>query len=1027
MNASAQAVRLLPINPLYLRGPSFNHAAMPKFGCALLLAGLMVCRPALAMLATAPSYIVDSAPPGLPQNSVIAMVQTRDGYLWLGTVRGLARFDGSRYELFNEWNTPGLSSSTIVHLFEDSHGGLWIGAGDTVALLKDGQIATLDIPGGNAALRSTCEDATGAVWLYLADSRLVRCRNGKVENVWPVGLELSFTRNLITAASGQIWIGTDTQLFRLASDVTQPNFELLLHSHFPPGKLDYLVARREGGFWMFAGGQIYQVPTNGLASAVVFADSYPWSKAPIKTAIEDHSGNLVVGTLDQRVFRFTSDGSVHRIEGLSQDTALSLCEDREGNMWVGTDGGGLNRVKLNPFAVAEPWFGYVVQSIAQDASGGLWFGFNGGGAVYWRGETRREFGPADGLGLITSPGVTNQPNFSAVLVDREQRVWVGDRQLGLFQFQNDRFVWVQEPRLEGRNVSALFEDRAGNLWVGTDLGLAKWNGAAWRWFDRRNGLTSDRITAIAEDHEGNLWVGTERNGLNRGRGEEFTAIREVDGLPCENVTALFVDRENVLWVGTGNGLGRYQAGEWSRFTTRDGLASDWINYLIEDDQDNLWIGSSLGLMRVAKKSLASQAAGRTSGIICRVYGVRDGLPTSECTQGSQPAACRTDDGRLWFPTIRGLVSVDPANLIPNTNAPLVDIQAIFLDDRLQNTNRLVTGFDEKLVIPAGVERLDILYTSLNLAAPEQARFRYWMEGLEEAGWSAPTDRRSVSYSKLPPGEYLFRVKASNEDGLWNPIGVSLAITVLPPFWRTWWFQTLVVIGALGTISGVVYLVFTQKLQRQLALLRQQEALERERARIARDLHDQLGANLTQVALLGEMVGEDKDLPLEVEAHAQQICQTARTTSDALDEIVWAANPSNDTLEGLVNYACKYAQDYLSLAGLRYRLEVPPSLPAASLPPDLRHNVFLAFKESVNNVVKHAKATEVKIRLRLEANQFKMEIADDGCGPAEAATKTGRNGLRNMRKRMEDVGGTFEMQPSAERGTVVRLTAPLTNS
>jgi signal transduction histidine kinase len=190
------------------------------------------------------------------------------------------------------------------------------------------------------------------------------------------------------------------------------------------------------------------------------------------------------------------------------------------------------------------------------------------------------------------------------------------------------------------------------------------------------------------------------------------------------------------------------------------------------------------------------------------------------------------------------------------------------------------------------------------------------------------------------------------------------------------------------------------------------------------LHDQLGANLTQVALLGEMVGEDKDLPKEVEGHAQQICQTARTTSDALDEIVWAANPSNDTLEGLVNYACKYAQDYLALAGLRYRLDVPTDLPPGNIPPDLRHNVFLAFKESVNNVVKHAQATEVKIRLRLNDGRFTFEIEDNGRGPAAATTKTGRNGLRNMRQRMEDVGGTFTMEPGAERGTIVRLTSPI---
>ena len=217
---------------------------------------------------------------------------------------------------------------------------------------------------------------------------------------------------------------------------------------------------------------------------------------------------------------------------------------------------------------------------------------------------------------------------------------------------------------------------------------------------------------------------------------------------------------------------------------------------------------------------------------------------------------------------------------------------------------------------------------------------------------------------------------------------------------------------------------TQKLQRQLAELKQQEALEKERARIARDLHDQLGANLTQVALLGEMAETDKHLPDEIAGHARQISHTARETSRALDEIVWAANPSNDTLEGLINYACKYAQDYLELAGLRYRLEVPAQLPAQIIAPDLRHNIFLAFKEAVNNVVKHAQASEVKIRLRLEAATFTLEIEDNGRGPGEAPAKTGRNGLRNMRQRMEDVGGVFVMTPGPQRGTLIRLTAPI---
>jgi signal transduction histidine kinase len=254
------------------------------------------------------------------------------------------------------------------------------------------------------------------------------------------------------------------------------------------------------------------------------------------------------------------------------------------------------------------------------------------------------------------------------------------------------------------------------------------------------------------------------------------------------------------------------------------------------------------------------------------------------------------------------------------------------------------------------------------------------------------------------------------------------VTVQPQFWQTGGFRAAVILGFLGIVAIVVRYLSTQKLQRQLQALKQQEALEKERSRIARDLHDQLGANLTQVALLGELAAADKHSPEEVGAHAQQISQTARDTTHSLDEIVWAVNPSNDTLDGLITYACKYAQEYLTVAGLRYRAEVPPQLPAAVIPPEVRHNVFLAFKEAVNNVVKHAQATEARIRLRLQPGQFTLEIEDDGRGLAtpDASGAQTRNGLRNMRKRMEDIHGQFSVSSGAKGGTIVQLVVPISN-
>jgi len=629
----------------------------------------------------------------------------------------------------------------------------------------------------------------------------------------------------------------------------------------------------------------------------------------------------------------------------------------------------------------------------------------------------QEFGSQQGLADLY---------VRSVFVDRHQRVWVGTLRMGLLQLANGRFQQVPGFEIVNLEVSAFHQDRQGQLWLGTQGGLVRLGERDWKAFTTRDGLSSDAVRAIADDAEGNLWIGTERGGLNRLRlgDNQFTSFHKQEGgLPSDNVSSLWMDSDGVLWIGTSGGLARFHRGKWARYTTADGLAGNGISYLLEDGQGDLWIGSNAGLMRIAKKALNDFANAPTNTIACRGFAEADGLPTRECSQGSQPAAARTRDGTLWFSTTKGLISVNPAELKPNQFLPPVVIEAVLIEGREQNTNSFRAAGLQSVTVPPGKELLEIRYTSLNLASPERARFKYRMEGYEIT-WTDAGERRVALYPKLPPGEYHFHVKACNEDGVWNEVGSSLAILAPRAFWQTWWFRGLAVAGLLGAIVAVVRYVSTQNLQRQLERLRQQEAVEKERSRIARDLHAQLGASITQVALLADLAEGDKHRPDEVEAHTRQISQTARETTHALDEIVWQANPSNDTLDSLVTYACKYAQEYLALAGLRYRLEVPESLPPVPIPPDVRHNVFLAFKEAVNNVVKHAQASSAQVRLQLAPERFTLEVQDNGRGLAGGDDKVGRNGLRNMRKRMEDISGDFSLGPAPEGGTLVRLTVPL---
>ncbi|MEO7300590.1 MAG: two-component regulator propeller domain-containing protein [Verrucomicrobiota bacterium] len=971
--------------------------------------------------ADAPRFLVDhwSTKEGLPQKAVITMLQSRDGYLWFGTLNGLVRFDGIRFVVFDESNTPGLKSSRIVKLFEDSRGNFWIGTETAgAAFAKNGAVKTLDLGQGRreGMLVSACEDSTGAVWLYTKDGELGRYRDGKVD-VWNLPAnQFNRCRAVIAEKSGLVWIGQDQLLFSVDPKKVKSSSPLQPEQVAPVTRLDFLLASGKGGQWRLADGSVQKWVDAKQESNW----AYPWpANTRITSACEDREGNLVVGTLAEGIFWFDAAGQVTRLtekEGLSYNSVLSLHADAEGSLWVGLDGEGLNRVKRQLFKVLEPSVGLTVQSICEDLLGGFWFSSNNKGVGYYKDGVVQQVNSKGGPMSIW--------NVRPLLLDRQQRLWAGTLHGGLFQLQNRQF----EPTGNLRDTFALHEDLKGQIWAGTLDGLARLDADGIKKWRMKEGLSANIVRAIADDSAGNLWIGTEGGGLNRFRDGKFVSFRQASGFPSDNISCLHVDAEGVLWVGTfGSGLVRFKENKWTHYTVDQGLISNGIGYIIEDKQNCLWIGTYTGLMRIRKKALNDFAEKKIRFIPCRSFGERDGLPSSECTQGSQPAAYGAKDGHLWFPTTAGLASVDPMQFHFNTNPPPVLIESILVEGKKQNTNGLNARLPERIVLPPGKNRLEIQYSSLDLSAPNTARFKYRLAGYEE--WSEVGTRRVASYPKLPPGKYRFEVTACNEDGFWNGVPSSLAIIVQPPFWRTWWFLTLAVWGTLAMIVGVVHFISVQKMQRQLEGFRQQQALEKERARIARDIHDQVGASLTQVSLLGEMVESDKNFPEEVEAHARQISQAARETSHALDEIVWTVNPSNDTLDGLITYICKHAQDYLSVAGLRYRLEIPASLPAKTISPEARHNVFLTAKEAVTNIVKHAHATEVWIRLAFESRNFILKIEDNGRGPGGANTEAARlrNGLSNMRKRMEDIGGKFSMTSRPEGGTIVALTVPIANA
>jgi signal transduction histidine kinase len=394
----------------------------------------------------------------------------------------------------------------------------------------------------------------------------------------------------------------------------------------------------------------------------------------------------------------------------------------------------------------------------------------------------------------------------------------------------------------------------------------------------------------------------------------------------------------------------------------------------------------------------------------------DGLPSAQCNGTFQPAGWKTRDGRLWFPTVKGVAVIDPANISRNAQPPLVRIEKLLLDDSK------VAMVPALRVLP-DVERVDIHYTGLSFVSPQQVRFKYRLEGLDD-DWVDAKKERVAHYTHLPAGDYRFHVRAANNDGVWNETAALLTFTVLPPWWGTWWFVTSGILAFAGAVGGGARVHVVRKYRRRMAELERQHDLERERARIARDMHDGLGASLVKISLLGEIAEGEMDDANTLRANIGKMVRTARESVRDMDEIVWAVNPKNDSIENLATYLCQFAREHFEVAGIQLHLDVPTELPVGLLSAETRYQLFLAAKEVMTNIVKHAHATEASLTLRADASRLSVIIRDNGCGlPVEPPNRQG-HGRKNLQERLAALGGAAECSSKPGKGTEFVLSLPL---
>jgi ligand-binding sensor domain-containing protein len=714
---------------------------------------------------------------GLPQNRSRALVQTRDGFLWIGTQDGLARFNGTAFQVFEKSNTPALQHNDITSLIEAEDSSLWIGTFNGLTQLKNGVFTRHSISTG--PVRGFAVDRAGNLWIGTMNNGIFKYKDGKFDSITTAQGLRNNSLNLLTVDNqGNLWIalsGKGLAVFRNNK-----------WSYYSTGN----------GF-----------PSNSVRSFCVASDNTVW-----------------IGTENGLVqWNGTSFRTYTTADGLTDNIITSLYEDRSGAVWIGTERGGICCLRNNIFTSYRSSDGLssdYVTTILEDREGSLWVGtYNAGLNQFWRGKFLN-YTAHDGVPVRT---------IRAMLTAHDGTVCIGTEGGGVLRFNGKKFVTFKKKELPSDYIRSLFEDTHGNLWIGLREGLARYRQGKFHFYTIKDGLSQNFIRVIGEDHEGYIWVGTYNNGVNRFENGRFvnyqkkgmpvhlirsmlvdhtgalwigsnegllrwqngsvTTYSSNDGLPSEPIFDMIEDREQTIWMGSyGGGLVRLKNGKFTCYTDTQGLFNNVVMNILEDDFGNLWLGSMKGISCVSKQMLEDFTNGRIDHIQCTSYSSSDGMVVSECSGSS---GCKTSDGRLWFPTPKGIVVIDPKKMQKNNLPPPVVIERVVVD-RVDYSPYQYGYFSP------GNGQVEFHYGGLSFIAPQKVNFSYMLEGFEKE-WRNAGTRRSAFYTNLSPGKYTFRVTACNSDGVWSETGAGFAFELEPHFYQTSWFIGIIfiLIGGAG--------------------------------------------------------------------------------------------------------------------------------------------------------------------------------------------------------------------------------------
>ena len=937
---------------------------------------------------------------GLPQNSVQAIIQTRDGYLWLGTWGGLARFDGVRFTIFNRANTPALGDSRITALAETADGSLWIGTAQAGLIrLKDGVFKSL---------RSDRDTS------YEERSR------------WQI-------RSITPSRDGGLWIGTSGGGFRKFKDGRFGS--LLLDRHVVVGTI---LEDGDGHLWVPVQDGLLVLSWQGPDRIEVIRRLLPGLH--FNDIFQDSVGTIwIAHRLGLTCVRGERVTTYTRSTGFPADAAFRIRGDRDGNLWIGTNASGLVRMRGEHFdvlTVSDGLSNGSISALYEDREGSLWIGSHDG--LNRLRDTR--------FTAITTREGLSADRVNSILAGRDGTIWIGTEGGGLDRLQAGRITALTTANgLRANYLGALFEASDGSLWISGDGVVTQLQAGRFHVYGLDDGVPAGFVSAIGETRDGRIVIGGEgpvrelREGhfvvfaqqpprieycysITRDRHDGlwfattgglvhladagYRHYTTRDGLPDEGVHSIYDDGSGAIWIATVSGLARLKDGRVSSFSNITPLG-EVVFEILEDSSGHLWMNGRQGILRVAKEDLEAYLAGTRREVPITLYGLADGLKSTEYNAAYiQRAAARTSDGRLWFATIGGVVSVDPSADAINPLPPPLGIERFVADGRVT-----VSG---PVHVPAGTANFEIQYTALSLLAPSRVRFMYQLEGLDP-GWIDAGTRRVALYSRVPPARYRFRLRAANNDGVWSEADATLDITVLPYFYQTQWFRLS--LAALFVLAlGGVHRVRMRRVEARFALVM------KERNRIAREIHDTLAQGLAAIGLHLSAIEHEASNDCR-ERHVQTARQLVAASLAEARRSVWDLRPHYLDRRDLVSGFQQMATD-LGGEDANVQISIRTSGTVRLFPADTEKHVFRIVQEAVANAVRHGAARDVRIEAHFDDDRAEFVIVDDGRGfDVEQAASNGF-GLTSMRERAAQIGGTLRIESKIPSGTSVTVTVPV---